>query len=223
MFIRLMAPLLFCLLAGPALAQKRIALLIGNQDYKPGVGRLVNPLNDIGIVGDALRKVGFEVLKPVTNATRADILDALDRYAAKLKQAGPDAIGFVYYSGHGIASKGINYLIPVDVEKPSTRLLRANGVKQSEVLQIIRSEAPRAAHYLIIDACRNELQGSRGAKGFVAVNQQAGTLIAFATAPGKTASDLGDGSGPYAKALAAEIVKPGVTDHPDVQQRAICR
>jgi hypothetical protein len=28
-----------------ALAEKRIALLIGNKDYKPGVGALVNPLN----------------------------------------------------------------------------------------------------------------------------------------------------------------------------------
>lgn len=203
-----------CLLimAAPALAQKRIALLIGNQDYKRGVGKLVNPFNDIRIVGAALRKVGFDVMKPVRNATRADILEAVDNYAARLKKAGPDAIGFIYYSGHGIASRGKNYLIPIDIAKPSTRLLRANGVKQSEVLDIIRQEAPQAAHYFIIDACRNELQGARGAKGFVAVNQQAGTLIAFATSPGRTASDLGDGSGPYAKALAAELVKPGVTD-----------
>lgn len=212
MLARLIIVFALALAASPALAQKRIALLIGNQDYMRGVGRLINPLNDIRIVGRALRKVGFEVMKPVKNATRADMLDALDRYASRLNRAGPDAIGFIYYSGHGIASKGTNYLIPVDIEKPSTRLLRASGVRQSEVLSLIRSEAPQAAHYLVIDACRNELQGARGAKGFVAVNQQAGTLIAFATAPGRTASDIGKGSGPYAKALAAELVKPGITD-----------
>ena len=30
--------------------EKRVALLIGNKDYKAGVGALTNPLNDIGIV-----------------------------------------------------------------------------------------------------------------------------------------------------------------------------
>lgn len=195
-----------------AKSAERVALLIGNQDYKPGVGKLVNPFNDIELVGNALRKVGFDVMKPVKNATRADMLEALDNYATRLKSAGSDAIGFIYYSGHGIASRDKNYLIPVDVARPSTKLLRAKGVKQSEVLDILRLEAPQAAHYLVIDACRNEIQGSRGAKGFVAVNQQAGTLVAFATSPGRTASDLGEGGGPYAKALAAELVKPGVTD-----------
>ncbi len=190
----------------------RIALVIANQDYKAAVGRLVNPLNDARIVGDALRKIGFQVMRTVKNATRSDIMLALDKYAFLLNRAGPDAVGFVYYSGHGLASKGSNYLVPIDIEKPTTRLLRAKGIKQSEVLTLLKTEAPQAAHYLVIDACRNELRGSRGGKGFVPVTHQSGALIAFATAPGETASDIGDGSGPYAKALAAELVKPGVSD-----------
>jgi Caspase domain len=48
----------------PALVEKRIALLICNKDYKPGVGALVNPLNDVRVMGEALKAVGFEVLKP---------------------------------------------------------------------------------------------------------------------------------------------------------------
>ncbi|MEM9355405.1 MAG: caspase family protein [Pseudomonadota bacterium] len=199
-------------LAVPVSAQSRIALLIGNQDYGAGVGTLINPLNDTKLVANALRKVGFRVMPIVKNGTRADILDALDKYVSALRDAGPDAIGFIYYSGHGIAARGVNYIIPVDVARPSTRLLRAGGVKQSEVLDILQKEAPNAAHYFVIDACRNELRGSRGAKGFVPVNQQAGTLIAFATAPGQTASDVGNGGGPYAKALANELVKPNVPD-----------
>src|SRR5262249_26324212 len=136
--------LVFLTLAGAtnAQAEKRIALLIGNKDYKAGVGALVNPLNDIRIVGEALRAVGFEVLKPAQNVRRAEMLRALYEFAAKLKAAGPDAIGFIYYSGHGIASAGENYLIPVDVDEPSTVELSVQGVKQSEVLAILRSEAP---------------------------------------------------------------------------------
>jgi len=55
------------LVAAPtaAHAERRIALLVGNKDYKPGVGALVNTLNDARVVGEALKAVGFEVLKPV--------------------------------------------------------------------------------------------------------------------------------------------------------------
>ena len=201
------------LAAAPAAhAEKRIALLIGNKDYKPGVGALVNPLNDVRVMGEALKAVGFEVLKPAQNAKRADMLIAIHDFASRLKGAGADAVGFLYYSGHGIASAGENYLIPVDIEEPSTVLLSVQGVKQSEVLAILRNEAPNAAHYLVLDACRNALQGARGGKGFLPVGQQSGVLVAFAAEPGKTASDMGQGSGPYAAALASELVKPGQSD-----------
>jgi uncharacterized caspase-like protein len=193
-------------------AETRVALLIGNKDYKSGVGPLVNPINDIRIVGAALKAIVFEVMQPVQNARRADMVLAINDFAAKLKAAGPDAIGFLYYSGHGVASEGENYLVPVDIEEPSTRLLRAQGVKQSEVLAILRSEASNAAHYLVLDACRNTLQGARGGKGFLPVGQQSGLLVAFATEPGKTAFDAGEGGGPYAAALAAELMKPGQSD-----------
>jgi uncharacterized caspase-like protein len=82
------------------------------------LGALANPLNDTRIVGEALKSIGFEVLKPVQNARRADMLIAIHAFAEKLRSAGSDAVGFLYYSGHGIASAGENYLIPVDVEEP---------------------------------------------------------------------------------------------------------
>ena len=148
-----------------AQAEKRIALLIGNKDYKAGVGSLTNPLNDIRIVGEALKAVGFEVLRPVENAQRSAMLIAIHAFAAKLKAAGPDAVGLLCYSGHGIASAGENYLIPTDVDQPSTVLLSVQGVKQSEVLAILSGEAPNAAHYLVLDACRHTLQARAAARG----------------------------------------------------------
>jgi uncharacterized caspase-like protein len=42
--------------------------------------------------------------------------------------------------------------------------------------------------------------------------EQQGMFIAYASAPGRTASDKGDKSGPYAAALAAELGHPGL-DH----------
>jgi uncharacterized caspase-like protein len=88
-----------------------------------------------------LSAVGFEVLKPVQNGSRAVMLRAIHDFALKLKGAGPDAVGFLYYSGHGIASAGENYLIPIDVEEPSTVELNVQGVKHSEVLAIPREAA----------------------------------------------------------------------------------
>ena len=73
--------------------RQAIALLIGNKDYKSGIGVLTNPLNDIRIVGDALKFVGFEVLNPVENAQRSAMLMAIHAFAAKLKIAGPGAVG----------------------------------------------------------------------------------------------------------------------------------
>ena len=98
------------------------------------------------------------------------------------------------------------------MDQPSTVQLSVQGVKQSEVLGILRGEASNAAHYLVLDACRHTLQGARGGKGFVPVRQQNGVLVAFAAEPGQTASDIGQGSGPYAAALATELVKPGQSD-----------
>ena len=212
-----MIRLLFLLLVlfpsrGWAEGEKRIALLVGNKDYKAAVGPLMNPVNDIRLVRDALKAVGFEVLPPAQNATRAGMLRAVHEFATKLGAAGPNAVGFLYYSGHGIASAGENYLIPVDVEEPSTVELEVQGVKNTEVLTILRNNAPNAAHYLVLDACRNNLHGARGGRGFEPVGQQSGLLVAFSTEPGKTASDTGQASGPYAAALAAELVRPGQSD-----------
>jgi Caspase domain len=182
MFMRVAALLLMFVLPSSAEAEQRIALLIGNKDYKASVGALVNPLNDVRIVGAALAKVGFEVLGPIQNARRADILIAVNAFAARLKAAGPDAIGFVYYSGHGMAAEGENYLIPVDIDEPSPEQLRVHGVKQSEILSTLRYEAPNAAHYLVLDACRNTLKVGKGAgRGFITVGQQSGVsdLIMF--------------------------------------------
>jgi peptidoglycan/xylan/chitin deacetylase (PgdA/CDA1 family) len=80
----------------------------------------------------------------------------------------------------------------------------------------LRTQAPAATHYVVFDACRNELNLTRkGAKaltekGFVPIAYTPGVMVAYATAPGRTAADGGGGGGPYARALADELVKPGI-------------
>jgi TPR repeat protein len=194
----------------------RIALLIGNQTYTKEIGRLANPHNDVALLERALTGLGFDVVI-VRDAGLAQLHQAVNAYARRVRAAGARAVGFFYYSGHGAADAGTNYLVPIDAKTTETSELWDQSLRLTEVTRKLKSEAANATHFVVFDACRNTLKlskaGSRGlvqSKGFVPIVQESGMLIAYATAEGELASDVGAGAGPYAKVLAEEIVKPGV-------------
>ncbi len=200
----------------PASAQeRRIALLIGNQSYDASVGALKNPHNDIVMVAESLRKQGFEVLPLIKDARRSVILQAVRQLASQLIVAGPGAIGFLYYSGHGAAERdtNMNYLIPIDARDPGTTTFWDESVKLDDVMKLLE-RAQGATKFVVFDACRNELQlpTRDTSKGLLPIAELQGFFVAYASAPGRTASDRGERSGPYAAALSAELQKPGL-DH----------
>ena len=202
--------------ASPAHAEKRIALLIGNQSYTSEIGKLANPHNDIALLEKALKGLQFEVTS-VRDAGLAALHQAVNAYARRVKAAGPNAVGFFYYAGHGAADAGTNYLIPVDVKSAEEGELWDVSLRLTEITRKLKAEAGNATHFVVFDACRNNLKlrkaGSRAlvqSRGFVPVAQESGMLIAYATAEGELASDVGAGAGPYSSVLAEEIVKPGV-------------
>jgi len=208
-----MLMVLFACAGSAGAAGNRYALLIGNQAYDPSVGVLRNPHNDVAIVGEALRKQGFEVLPLVENADRTAILGAVRELAHDLRAAGSGAIGFLYYSGHGVAEQdtNVNYLIPVDVKDPGSAAFWDKSLKLDEVLQLL-DLAPHAVKFVVFDACRSELQMPTKdvTKGLLPIAEQKGFFIAYSTAPGRAALDRGEGSGPYAAALATELSHPGL-------------
>lgn len=211
--------LLASLAAKPAeAAAERYALVIGNARYDDSVGPLKNPHNDVALIATSLRSIGFDV-RLVKDATYRSLDVEIRRHAMKLARAGEGAIGFFYYSGHGVANPqtGANYLIPVDVRSIADRDVWLYAFEQKAVIDKLSSMAGNATNYVVFDACRDELvtpdQDTKSAsrsKGFVPIASKAGLLIAYSTAPGKTASDEGRGGGPYARVLAEELVKPGV-------------
>src|SRR5262245_15855394 len=217
MWVRAIVVIVLLLLPTDAFAQteKWIALLIGNRAYDTSVGVLKNPHNDIAVVGEALAKQGFEVLPPIKDARRGAILGGVRELVRRLNATSAGAIGFLYYSGHGAAEKdtNINYLIPVDAREPGTTAFWDESVKLDDILKLLDG-ARSAAKFIVFDACRNELQlpTKDTTKGLVPVTEQQGIFIAYASAPGRTASDRGEKSGPYAAALAAELLRPGL-DH----------
>ena len=166
----------------------------------------------------------------VRDAGLAALTRAVNAYARRVQAAGPNAVGFFYYSGHGAADAGTNYLIPVDVKTTETGELWDQSLRLTEITRKLKAEAGNATHFVVFDACRNTLKltraGSRAlvqSKGFVPVAQESGMLIAYATAEGELASDVGAGAGPYAKVLAEEIVKPGVEAVTMFRSRAAAR
>jgi hypothetical protein len=196
-------------------ASVRVALLIGNQAYDASVGALKNPYNDVAVVGASLLVQGFEVLEEIRDGDRSSVLQGVRKLVRRLNVAAAGSIGFVYYSGHGAADKdtNINYLIPSDAREPGTPAFWDKSIKLDDVFALLNS-ARDAVKFVVFDACRNELRlPTKGtAKGLMPVTEQQGLFIAFASAPGETASDQGEKSGPYAAALAAELMKPGL-DH----------
>jgi uncharacterized caspase-like protein len=102
-----------------ALAEKRLALLIGNEMYAGAIGRLDNPHNDVGLLEQALKGLGFEVVV-VRDAGLGALTTAVNAYARRVQAAEPGPVGFFYYSGHGASDGTANYLIPVDVKTTET-------------------------------------------------------------------------------------------------------
>jgi uncharacterized caspase-like protein len=218
MWVRVVVAVFLLLLPSAASAQteKRIALLIGNQGYDSQIGHLANPHNDIALLEKALKELGFEITT-VRDMGLGGLHQAVNAYARRVQVAGSNVVGFFYYSGHGAADAGVNYLIPIDVKTTDTTELWDQSLRLTEITRKLKAEAGNATHFVVFDACRNTLKltraGSRAlvqSKGFAPVAQESGMLIAYATAEGELASDVGPDAGPYARVLAEEIVKPGV-------------
>lgn len=183
---------------------KRIALVIGNSSYTRHPLR--NPLNDANDISAALKTSGFQVI---------DLRDAsLQQMRAGVRQFGDrllnNDVGLVYYSGHGVEVKGRNYFIPVNADIQREDEIADQGLDVSLVLEKM-STAGKGVNILIVDACRDDPFGRSfrsSSRGLANMDAPRGTIIAYATSPGKVAQD-GDGrNSPYTKNLVRAMQQP---------------
>ncbi len=200
--------LLSLLLSARAFAETRLALVITNKDYPASVGALSNPHSDGERIARTLTRLGFSVVHK-RDLTKDQMLAELSAYTARLTGAGRDTVGFFYYSGYGAANStyGENYLIPVAAPMTLDSQLVLFGVKTGDVIDALAA-TPAKTNFVVLDSCRDvplEFAVRGGENGLRAVKERRGMLVAFATDPGKTATD----SGVYAEALAAELERPG--------------
>jgi len=184
--------------------EARVALVIGNAAY-PGAA-LANPLNDAKAMTRFLKGAGFEVVERL-DATRESMQAALAAAAGRM--TGRQATAVFYYAGHGIQVDWRNYLIPVDASPSSATEARATTVDLGTVVEAFRKAGTRR-NILVLDACRNNpfLQAAT-ASGLAPMDAPAGTLLAYATAPGHVADDGSLGNGLYTGHLLEELARAG--------------
>ena len=197
--------------------QKRLALVIGNSNYTNG-GTLRNPVNDARAMKASLEKLGFKVLK-YENCDQATMKRAIDDFGRQLK--GYD-VGLFFYAGHGLQVDGRNFLVPTDAKIEHEDEVEYDCVMADRVLSKMENSEAKT-NMVILDACRNNpfersWNRSGGGKGLAFMNAPAGSLIAYATSPGNTASDGSGSNGLYTEALLSEIDKPNVKYYGDVSK-----
>lgn len=187
-------------------SDKRVALVIGNRAYE--TAPLKNPVNDAQDMAQVLRELGFEVIYR-ENVNQADMKRAIREFGAKIRNGG---VGLLYYAGHGVQAKGINYLVPVDAKVESEEEIEYEGVDAGFVLAQMESAGNRM-NIVILDACRNNpfaRSFRSNSQGLAQMNAPSGTLIAYATAPGSVASDGSARNGIYTQELLKNMRTPGL-------------
>lgn len=185
--------------------ERRIALVIGNSAY-PGAP-LKNPVNDAKDMAAALRKLGFNVIEK-TDATQKEMNRSIAQFGERLRT---DSVALFYYAGHGMQVKGKNYLIPIDAQIVSESSARVEAVDVDGVLDQL-SVSP--LNIVILDACRNnpfERRFRNVGGGLAQMDAPRGSLIAYATAPGKIAADGEGRNGLYTQELLKNIQTPGLS------------
>lgn len=203
---------------------KRIALVIGNQNYRY-ISVLSNPSKDARDMATALRlHGGFEVIEGI-DLDQYQFEYKIQEFKDKLQRAGSNAAGLVYYAGHGFEYENTNYLLPVDLDIQGRNKtdVSASSISLNSILEAINPRAIKAS-VVILDACRNDpfnpdaykflnqdTKFSASTGGWAKI-EEPGLYAAYGTLPGKTASDGRPGdNGIFTKHILAELENPGQT------------
>jgi uncharacterized caspase-like protein len=202
------------LVSEPALADKRVALVLGNSAYQ-NVAPLTNPANDAAKMAATLKDAGFDVVDSRRDLPAAETRRALRDFADRARDAD---IAVVYYAGHGIEVDGSNYLIPVDAKLERDTDIYDEAFSLDRIL--IAIEPAKKLRLVILDACRDN-PFSKKMKRTVATRAvgqglakveptSPNVLIAYSAKAGSTAAD-GDGTNsPFTIALSHHLTTPGL-------------
>ncbi|WP_431857875.1 SH3 domain-containing protein [Azospirillum sp.] len=206
---RILVHLVLCvvlLAGGPALAaEKRVALVIGNARYERG-GAVPAAAANAAAVAEALRQTGFDVTV-ANNREHRGLVAALSHFATRARGA---ELGVIYYSGLALAVGGRNFLVPVDAKLEAEGDVVIDTLDLDQVLQ--QMQAPKRGVLLLDPVVPNPVaEALKTVRPVPGPPGPADTLlIAYAHQPDTPPVPArGSGPGPFAAALAEELVKPG--------------
>jgi uncharacterized caspase-like protein len=185
-------------------AEMRFALVIGNSAYK--VGSRPTPVNDSGLIAQALKETGFQVTAQ-NDLNEEQLRKTFGDFAARIGKGGPDAVAVVYFAGNGLQLRGENYLLPVDAGVASVDDARAHAVSLSEQMHAFAALHLKASIFIVDEAgiSPSSWSGSPPAGGFAWVEPEPNMLVAFNAAPGTAIGEATESAGSYAKVLAELI------------------
>jgi formylglycine-generating enzyme required for sulfatase activity len=197
----------------PEKEQKRLALVLGNAEYQH-TASLKNAANDAVDMTDALRTLDFEVMSGV-NQSKTQMKKLIREFGEKLNKQG--GVGLFFYAGHGVQYRSKNYLIPVDADIPVEDEVEDQAVDVNLLLAKMDT-AKNDLNIIILDACRNNPFAKEWSKyrsmneedGLAKIPAPKGTVLFYATEPGKVASDGAGRNGLFTEVLLEQIKKPDV-------------
>jgi hypothetical protein len=189
------------------LLAKNVALIIGNSNYHYS-SMLKNPLNDSLLVSASLKAAGFDEIKIVNDANFAKMNETLREFALLSSDA---EIAIIYYAGHGIESKGQNWLIPTDARLKTDTDLSYEAI---EVNNAMKSMQGAKTKILVIDACRDnpfsrtwQARTRSISRGLSAIEAD-DIFVILSAAPGQVAEDGEGSNSPFAVSFAKRISEP---------------
>ncbi|MGE5492008.1 MAG: caspase family protein [Actinomycetota bacterium] len=149
--------------AAAPVSGRRVAVLIGNNDYGKPIPSLETPVADVEKIAETLqRQFGFQATV-VRNARKGDIVRELNRVAAEAK---PEDSVLIMYAGHGylMDDTKAGYWIPVDGSTKSP----ANWISNTDIVKFLQA-IPVRQMILVSDSCfsgslTRELKISEGAR-----------------------------------------------------------
>ena len=187
-------------------SEKRVALVIGNGVYP--TAPLRNPVNDARAMGSSLRELGFDVVI-LENLSQRDMRRAIKSFGDRLRDGG---VGLFFFAGHGMQVNGRSYLIPVDADINNEQEVEIESVDVNAVLAQMETARNRL-NIVVLDACRNNPYARRfrsASNGLAMIDAPTGTLIAYATGPGRVARDGDGANGVYTAELLKAVRTPGI-------------
>jgi uncharacterized caspase-like protein len=197
----------------PVMAEKRVALVIGNGAYQK-VGKLPNPTNDAKAISGMLQSAGFDAVELHENLGIREMREAINDFADVARDADT---AVVYYSGHGMEVDGVTYLIPIDAVLKRDTDVPYEAFSLDNLVKVL--EPARRLRLVMLDACRDNpfmttmhrsIASRSISRGLAAIEPVGATLVVFAAKDGQTASDGAGEHSPFTGSLIKRMQEPGV-------------